>query len=143
MSRTNRPALRRKMGELYRRWGKVWESLNTALPIFPGVVYQLKTRCGKPRCLCQEGTLHTAWCLSYQDQGNKKLRSLSPGALESVGPLAQRYRKLRAGRAQMNRIFREMMGVFDRLERSLRVRPARVLAGLKRKGTRDASMGSV
>lgn len=130
MARIDRPALRRRMGDLYRRLGVLLASLNTSLPTFPGVVYRLRTRCGKPRCVCLEGNLHTAWCLSYLHQGKKKLRTLSPPALESVRALTERYRRLRSSRAQMNRTYSEMIRVLDRLERSLRVRPKRILAGL-------------
>ena len=110
------------------------DSLNTALPTFAGVVYRLRTRCGKPRCVCREGKLHAAWCVFYREGPKKRLRTVPPPLLQRLQALAERYRRLRAGRAQMNRTFGRMIRVLDRLERSLRVRPSRALSSVKPKG---------
>lgn len=132
MSRTHRPELRRRLADLYRKLGTLLDSLNTSLPTFSGVVYRLRTRCGKPRCVCREGQFHAAWCVSYREGDKQRLRTLASPGLEKLQTLAQRYRQLRERRAQMNRTFRQMIQVFDRLERSLRVRPSRALSDVKK-----------
>jgi hypothetical protein len=99
------------------------------------VVYQLRTRCGKSRCVCREGKLHSAWCVSYAERGQRKLRTLAPDQISPLRALADRYRRWRQVRAEMNRLFRQAMGLLDRLERSLRARPARALATRRREGS--------
>lgn len=143
MTRFDRSALRQRLGDLYRRLGAILQSLPAERPTFAGVVYRLRTRCGKPRCRCREGELHAAWCVSYADAGGRRLRALSPAQVRKLRVLADRYRRLRRRRADLNRTFREMIRVLDRLERSLRVRPARALAAAGREGTRDAPLGSL
>ena len=39
MSRIDRPELRRRLGDLYRKLGTLLDSLNTALPTFAGVAH--------------------------------------------------------------------------------------------------------
>ena len=125
----DRPALRRRLGDLQRRLAQILASLNTSLPTFAGVVYRMRTRCGKPRCVCREDQPHVAWCVSYREGKRRRLRTVPPEVLGQLRSLAQRYRRLRRSRAQMNQTFAQMMGVFDRLEESLRVPPSRALRG--------------
>jgi len=134
MSRIDRPQLRQRLGDLYRKLGALLDSLNTSGSTFAGVVYRLRTRCGKPRCVCREGKRHTAWCVSYREGPKKRLRTVPPPLLQHLQDLAERYRRLRACRAQMNRTFAQMIQIVDRLERSLRVRPSRALSHVKSKG---------
>jgi len=132
MSRIDRPGLRRRLRDLHLRLGALLDCLDVALPTFPGVVYRLKTRCGKPRCACLQGRLHAAWCVSYLEGGKRRLRTIPPTLLERLQALARRYRRLRECRAQMNRAFGQMIQIFDRLERSLRLSPSRALSGSKK-----------
>jgi hypothetical protein len=123
----DRPALRRQLWDLHARLGRILEALQTTLPSFAGVVYQLRTRCGKRPCLCQEGKLHTAWCVSYREGPRRRLRTVPSKLLGPLRALAERYRRLRGHRAQINQTHSEMLKTFDRLERSLRVAPSRAL----------------
>lgn len=132
MARVDGPAARQRLMALHAQIGRVLESLSTLFPTFAGVVYRLRTRCGKPQCICTEGELHSAWCVSYLDRGQRRLRSVPEHARESLQASAGRYRQLRADRAQINRLFRELLRVFDRLERSLRLSASRALPRAKR-----------
>lgn len=132
MARVDAPAARQRLMTLHAQLGEVLDSLSAQLPTFAGVVYRLRTRCGKPQCACAEGDLHSAWCVSYLDGGRRRLRSVPAEARESLRASAERYRRLRAARAQLNRLFRELLRVFDRLERSLRLAPSRALRHIKR-----------
>lgn len=122
-----RASWRQQIHQLYQQLGGILDSLDTALPTFAGVVYRHRTRCGKPRCVCRQGQLHAAWCVSWVQAGRKHLRTIPPAAVEQLRTLAQRYRRLRRGRAQSNQTYRKLLGVLDRLERSLRVPPSRAL----------------
>jgi len=125
-----RSRLRRKVQDLYLQMGEILKGpLRSALPTFAGVVYQLRTRCGKAHCVCREGRLHTAWCASYSEEGRRRLRTLPPKQVRELRELAERYRRLRRARARMTRCFGEMMRILDRLERSLRRPPPRIWAG--------------
>lgn len=131
MTRIDRPALRQRLRDLHLRLGTLLECLKVALPTFPGVVYRLKTRCGKPRCACLKGRLHSAWCVSYAEGAQRRLRTIPPALLARLQALAQRYRRLREHRAELNRTFGQIVQIFDRLEKSLRLSPARVLSPSK------------
>lgn len=134
MSRIDRPELRRRLGDLYRKLGMLLDSLDTSNSTFAGVVYRLRTRCGKPRCVCRAGQLHAAWCVSYREGPKQRLRTVPAPLLRKLQALAERYRRLRERRAQLNRTFRQLIRVLDRLERSLRVRPSRALSLVKPQG---------
>lgn len=128
MSRTvSRPRWRLELRSLYRQLGGLLESLDTSLPTFAGVVYRHRTRCGKPRCVCRKGQLHGCWCVSYVHNGRKFLRTIPAQHVRRLQTLAERYRRLRRTRAQMNRTYGGLVGILDRLERSLRIPPSRAL----------------
>ncbi len=125
MSPVDRPVLRRKLHDLHVRLGRILESLNTTLPTFAGSLYRMRTRCGKRPCVCLEGQLHTAWCISYLEGKRRRLRTVPDKVLRELQALAQRYRRWRGARVQINRVHGQLLKVFDRLERSLRVPPSR------------------
>ena len=127
MTPAQRSSLRLRVRTLYSRLGELLDlTLDSSLPTFAGVVYRLRTRCGKPHCVCLEGKLHIAWCASYEEGGKRRLRTIPSKRLQELQALAVRYRTLRRGRAEINRRFSMMLGALDRLERSLRVKPRRL-----------------
>ena len=135
MTSAQRSVLRQRVGDLYRRLGALVElSLDTTPPTFAGVVYQLRTRCGKARCVCREGKPHTAWCASFSEGGRRQLRTVPAQHLRELQVLAERYRLLRRARGRMTRGFSELMRVLDRLEQSLRLNPKKLWARLKAQG---------
>lgn len=42
-------------------------------PMIGGSLYQMRRRCGNPRCKCARGDLHASWYLSRRQQGRTKL----------------------------------------------------------------------
>lgn len=133
MSRADRSRLRAQLIQLHRRLGELLEDFDSFHSTLAGVVYELKTRCGKPSCRCRQGELHCAWVVSFSEKGRRRLRTLAPEAIDRVRSMATRYRELRSRRAEINRVFGRLLKAFDRLERSLRVPPSRALAA-PRKG---------
>lgn len=123
----DRAALRQRLVEMCRRIEAILRSLDTHHSTFAGVVYRLRTRCGKPNCVCTQGPLHEAWCVSYTHEGQRRLRSVPPEVLEELTAQAERYRRLRQLRAEIAKTFAKFLRVFDRLERSLRVTPKRAI----------------
>lgn len=128
-----RSAQRRRIQELHLRIGGLLDSMDTRHSTFAGVVYQLRTRCGKPRCVCREGQLHSAWCASFLQQGRRRLRTLPDALRDKLLPMAERYRALRRLRAQVNRTFAQLVRTFDALERSLRVPPSQALRSIPKR----------
>jgi hypothetical protein len=129
-----RSAWRRLLFDLHRRLGELLDSIEADYPTFAGVVYQLRTRCGKPRCVCREGKLHVAWCVSYVQAGRRFLRTIPPRLLPKLQGMAERYRALRKLRAELARTFARLLVAFDRLERSLRVPPSQALPRRRARG---------
>ena len=42
-------------------------------PMIGGSLYQMRRRCGNPRCKCARGHLHASWYFSRRQQGRTKL----------------------------------------------------------------------
>ena len=42
-------------------------------PMIGASLYQMRRRCGNPRCKCARGDLHASWYLSRRQQGRTKL----------------------------------------------------------------------
>lgn len=122
-----RSTQRRQLQQLYLRLGTLLDSMEARHSTFAGVVYRLRTRCGKPRCVCREGQLHSAWCASFLQQGRRRLRTLPDALRDKLLPMAERYRALRRLRAELNRTFAQLVRTFDALERSLRIPPSQAL----------------
>jgi hypothetical protein len=43
------------------------------LPMITASLYEMRRRCGNPRCKCARGHLHTSWYLSRHQEGRTKL----------------------------------------------------------------------
>lgn len=128
MSQEDRRARwRKQIRELHAKLGSLLDSLEGYRPSFAGCLYRLQTRCGKPHCVCREGKLHLAWCLSFVHQGKRCLRSIPLRFLPQLEALTTRYKELRSLRANLTKTFAILIRTLDRLERSLRVPPARAL----------------
>ena len=128
MSQANRRAQwRQQMLALHAKLGELLESVESRHSTFAGSLYRLQTRCGKPRCVCREGKLHSAWCLSCVHQGKRFLRSIPLRFLPKLEAMAARYKQLRTLRSDLNKTFATLVRTLDRLERSLRVPPSRAL----------------
>lgn len=128
MDQRDRRALwRKQLGEGLRKLRALLDSLESHHPSFAGSLYLLKTRCGKPRCLCRQGDLHSAWCVSFVHQGRRSTRSIPLRFLAKLEAMAARYRRRRTVRSHLAKTFAALLRAFDRLERSLRVAPSRAL----------------
>jgi hypothetical protein len=126
-SNDKRAQWRKEIRLLYARMGALIHSLEGRHPTFAGSLYQMKTRCGKPRCVCQEGKLHSAWCVSFVHQGKRCLRSIPIRFLPKLEPMTTEYKTLRTLRSDLNKVFAAIVRTLDQLERSLRIPPSRAL----------------
>lgn len=61
-------------------------------PMVSGSLFQMRRRCGNPRCKCARGELHASWYLSRRQEGKTKLTYL--------GRVVQDWLQKRVGRYQ-------------------------------------------
>ncbi len=92
------------------------EPLFSDRPLIKGTVYELKRRCGKPRCKCARGELHTRMVVSASEGGKTRLQVIPKGCLVEVQGKVRRYQELRRVRARLGEIYRKMLRVMDQME---------------------------
>lgn len=85
-----------------------------------GNVYELRTRCGKPSCVCVRGELHRRWVLSECEAGRKRMRVVPEGETERWRRWAENYRQVRRARADFVKLTRRMLEDLDALEKAQR-----------------------
>lgn len=85
-------------------------------PVIKGSVYELKRKCGKPRCKCAKGHLHSRMVLSASEKGRTRLRVILHGFLVEVQIKVRRYQELRRARARLSEVHRKMLQIIDEME---------------------------
>ena len=74
-----------------------------------GSLITLRRRCGKPACHCAHGQPHCSPALSFSQQGQTKILTLTPDRLAAVRAALQRYRQAqRALEQQANAGLRQL-----------------------------------
>lgn len=85
-------------------------------PIIKGSVVELKRKCGKPNCRCNDGELHKSMVLSASIDGKTRMRAIPKDQLGDVESKVERYQKHRKSRARLTEIHREMLEIIDEIE---------------------------
>jgi hypothetical protein len=88
-----------------------------------GNVYELARKCGKPSCACAEGQLHRGMVLSWSQQGKTRLMTIPPEKLDRVRANSGQYLRYRRARARVTEIHRQILKLFDQIERLRREKP--------------------
>ena len=65
--------LRQKVHRLDQQRRMLLQQVLRPPPMIGASLYQMRRRCGKPRCKCTRGHLHTSWYLSRRQEGRTKL----------------------------------------------------------------------
>lgn len=94
--------------------------------LLAGSLYERRRRCGRPRCRCARGRPHRGMVLAAGPKIRRRVVSLVGTDLDTVQSSVLGYRRLRQARADMTRVFRELVETFDELGR-LRCMDARDL----------------
>jgi hypothetical protein len=95
-------------------------------PVLRGTVYELRRKCGKPRCVCvTEGRLHRSMVLSFAEDGRRGLMVVPADQLGAWRILTQRARELRLARARLVKVHAKILTLLDQLERARREEPWR------------------
>jgi len=88
-----------------------------------GNAYNLRRKCGKAGCRCQDGHLHESWVLSVPEKGRKRMRAVPKGKRAQWRQMTERYRRFRRARARLVKLFAEIIKLIDDLERERTVPP--------------------
>ena len=115
--------------------------------LFPGSLYEQKSRCGKPACKCARGPYrHRQWCLSFLEEGRSRTRVVPPALRPAVAELTARYREVRRARRRLAALLPELLRKADALAegrcREGRRRYARLAAGASGRPARPRKGGA-
>ena len=92
-------------------------------PLIRGNLYNLRRKCGKAGCRCQEGHLHESWVISVPQRGRKRMQAVPQGKRAAWQQMTERYRRFRSARARLVKLFAEIVKLVDELERERTVPP--------------------
>ena len=115
--------LRKQLQKCDRELGDLLRVLKQRRPLIRGNVYNLRRKCGKAGCRCQNGRLHESWVLSVPEKGAKRMRVIPQGRRTQWQAMAERYRRFRRARARLVKLFAEIIKLVDALERERTVPP--------------------
>lgn len=108
--------LRQSLLHLTEEIRRIIEPFFSDRPMMKGTVYELKRRCGKPRCRCARGELHRRMVVSASEGGKTRLRVVPKGFLGEVQARVRRYQEHRRARARVGEVYRKMLRVIDEME---------------------------
>ena len=115
--------LRKQIQQCQREIGELFRVLKQRRPMVRGNVYNLRRKCGKAGCHCQEGHLHESWVLSVPEKGRKRMRTIPKGKRAQWQSMTERYRRFRHARARLVKLFAAIIKRIDELERERTVPP--------------------
>jgi hypothetical protein len=111
----NPSRLRQKVGRLDERRGKLLRRVLRPGPMISGSLYQMKRRCGNPRCKCTRGHLHTSWYLSRRHGGRTKLTYIGRIVPDWLATGVGRYGRYQKTLAAIRKIDSEISGYLNEL----------------------------
>jgi len=115
--------LRKQLQQRQREFGDLLRVLKQRRPLIRGNVYNLRRKCGKDSCRCQDGHLHESWVLSVPEKGRKRMRMIPKGKRTQWQSMTERYRRFRRARARLVKLSAEIIKLVDELERERTVPP--------------------
>ena len=107
--------LRKKLLELDDRRRKLLGHVLRPLPMIIGYLYQMRRRCGNPRCKCARGELHASWYLSRRKEGKTRLTYVGRVVPEWLSERVKRYQRFQKTLAAIRKIDVEISGILNRL----------------------------
>jgi hypothetical protein len=119
-NKANLQALSRLRQDLRRLLADMQRCVEVAFgrgPLIKGNVYELARKCGKPGCVCTRGQLHRSMALSWSHRGKTRLMSVPAARLLELREKSEEYLRVRAARARVSVICKEVLAVMDRMEK--------------------------
>lgn len=110
--------LRKRVRNLDSQRRKIQGQLLYPKEMIRGSLYELKRRCGNPRCRCARGEEHIGKYLSLPTEGKTKLTYVRRKDLEWVSEQAGSYRKYQKSLAEIRKINEEIFYVLTTMRKS-------------------------
>jgi len=107
--------LRRRVVDLDERRRSLTHQVLRPWPMVGGYLFQMRRRCGNPRCRCVKGKLHVSWYLSRREQGRTRLKHIGRIVPEWLAERVKRYRDHQKALAAIRKIDREISGLLNQL----------------------------
>lgn len=107
--------LRQEVRDLDLRRRTLLHHVLRPLPMVVGYLFQMRRRCGNPRCRCAKGRLHISWYLSRRQRGKTKLKHVGRVIPEWLTERVRRYRDHQKTLAAIRKIDREISGLLNRI----------------------------
>jgi len=85
------------------------------LPMVSGSLFQMRRRCGNPRCKCARGELHTSWYLSKRKDKKTKLIYIGKIVPEWLSTRVLRYQSYQKTLAEIRKIDSEISSSLNQL----------------------------
>lgn len=114
---------RKQLQQCQREFGDLLRVLKQRRSLIRGNVYNLRRKCGKDVCRCQDGFLHESWVLSVPEKGGKRMQMIPEGRRMQWQSMTERYRRFRRARARLVKLFASIIKLVDELERERTVPP--------------------
>jgi hypothetical protein len=100
--------LRQKVHRLDEQRRMLLQQVLRPSPMIAGSLYQMRRRCGNPRCKCARGHLHTSWYLSRRQQGRTKLTYIGKIVPDWFAKRIHRYQRHQKILARIRKIDAEI-----------------------------------
>lgn len=84
-------------------------------PMIGGSLYQMRRRCGNPRCKCGRGDLHASWYLSRRQEGRTKLTYIGRIVPDWLAKRIGRYQRHQKILARIRKIDAEISRSLNKL----------------------------
>lgn len=116
----SRASLRKRLRDLQAEHVRLLEVAFERSPLWRGLVHEIRRRCGRSNCRCTRGEPHVSTVLADRSGPGQRNLSLDTETLACFRALTEAYRKVRRHRARIVAVQREILEVFDALERARR-----------------------
>jgi hypothetical protein len=80
-----------------------------------GSLYEMRRRCGNPRCRCARGQLHASWYLSRREKGHTRLSYIGRAVPEWLATRVGRYGRLQKRLARIRKIDAQISACLNKL----------------------------
>lgn len=116
----SRANLRQRLRQLTEEHDHLLQIAFESSPLWRGLVYEGRRKCGKPNCHCAQGEPHVSPVFADRSEGPQRNFSLHGADLELFRKMTEAYRKVRAHRRRIVKVQRELLQIFDALESARR-----------------------
>lgn len=107
--------LRQKIVRLDQQRHLLLQQVLRPSPMIGASLYQMRRRCGNPRCKCARGHLHASWYLSKRQQGRTKLTYIGKIVPDWLTKRIHRYQQHQKTLARIRKIDAQISSSLNKL----------------------------